>query len=53
MKKSFLLFLLIVFFSFALPAGEEAVTIKDMKPFSYAAMAFTGSFEKMEQNDWN
>ncbi|MCK5056234.1 MAG: GyrI-like domain-containing protein [Candidatus Aminicenantes bacterium] len=50
MKKTFLLFLLIVFVSFVLSAGEEEVVIKDMEPFSYAAMDFTGSFEKMEQS---
>jgi AraC family transcriptional regulator len=50
MKKTFFAFLLIVFLSFALFAGEEEVVIKDMESFSYAAMEFTGSFEKMEQS---
>ncbi|MFC2156064.1 GyrI-like domain-containing protein [Acidobacteriota bacterium] len=50
MKKTFFVLLLIVFLSFALSAGEEGVVIKDMEPFSYAVMEFTGSFEKMEQN---
>ena len=50
MKKILFVFILVLFLSFALTAGEQEVVIDDMEPFTYAAMGFTGSFEKMEQS---
>lgn len=50
MKKTFLLFVLVLFMGFALSAaGEEKqeMSIKDMEPFCYAYMDFGGSFEGM------
>jgi len=50
MKKILFVLLLVIFGCFVLSASEEGVVIKDMDPFSYAAMEFSGSFEKMEQS---
>jgi AraC family transcriptional regulator len=41
---------LILFTCFVSAAGEQEAVIKDMESFTYAAMGFSGSFDKMEQN---
>ncbi|MCI0471756.1 MAG: GyrI-like domain-containing protein [Candidatus Aminicenantes bacterium] len=49
MKKTLLVFVLVLVMNFALPAEEQKIVIKDMEPFWFAAMECKGSFNQMEQ----
>ena len=50
MKKTFLVFTLVLIMGSGLLAGEQKVVIKDVEPLWYAAMGFKGSFNRMEKN---